>query len=179
MIATCASCESIRTPFEPRTRLQPAAQGAPAWLFCGVVDVPVETLPGGLIFAACRPTSWRTRRRTRSWMGCTVFFFKPSNNDVLAFHEEFADIAALFQQFSMPELLRHAIVTTRGAAAAVRAARRTGGPIGSRHRQVRGPRNAIGAFECGKLGSLQGRGSRSTRRPGSHTLNAKLRPSLS
>jgi len=41
-------------------------------------------------------------------------FSEPSNPDVLAFHEAFADIVALFQHFSLPEVLRHQIASTRG-----------------------------------------------------------------
>ena len=33
---------------------------------------------------------------------------------MLAFHEAFADIVALFQHFSLPEVLRHQIARTRG-----------------------------------------------------------------
>jgi hypothetical protein len=39
---------------------------------------------------------------------------EPSNPDVLAFHEAFADIVALFQHFSFPEVVRHQISKTRG-----------------------------------------------------------------
>ena len=38
----------------------------------------------------------------------------PTNPDSLAFHEAFADIVALFQHFSFPEVLRHQIAKTRG-----------------------------------------------------------------
>jgi hypothetical protein len=41
-------------------------------------------------------------------------FNEPSNPDVLAFHEAFADIVALFLHFSLPEVLHHQIATTRG-----------------------------------------------------------------
>ncbi|MFL6037997.1 MAG: hypothetical protein ACJ74B_05135 [Gaiellaceae bacterium] len=41
-------------------------------------------------------------------------FNEPSNPDVLAFHEAFADIVALFQHFSFPQALRHQIAATRG-----------------------------------------------------------------
>jgi hypothetical protein len=41
-------------------------------------------------------------------------FNEPSNPDVLAFHEAFADIVALFQHFSLPEVLRNQIAYTRG-----------------------------------------------------------------
>ncbi len=41
-------------------------------------------------------------------------FAESSNPDVLAFHEAFADIVALFQHFSLPGVLRHQIAMTRG-----------------------------------------------------------------
>lgn len=37
-----------------------------------------------------------------------------TNPDVLAFHEAFADIVALFQHFTFPEVLKHQIAKTRG-----------------------------------------------------------------
>jgi hypothetical protein len=39
---------------------------------------------------------------------------EPTNPDVLAFHEAFADAVALFQHFSLPEALRAEIARTRG-----------------------------------------------------------------
>jgi hypothetical protein len=41
-------------------------------------------------------------------------FNEPSNPDVLAFHEAFADLVALFQHFSLPDVLRHQIAASRG-----------------------------------------------------------------
>jgi hypothetical protein len=41
-------------------------------------------------------------------------FREPTNPDVLAFHEAFADIVALFQHFSLADSLRDAIVRSRG-----------------------------------------------------------------
>jgi hypothetical protein len=41
-------------------------------------------------------------------------FMEPTNPDVLAFHEAFADIVALFQHFSFPTVLAHQIAKTRG-----------------------------------------------------------------
>ena len=41
-------------------------------------------------------------------------FIEPTNPDALAFHEAFADIVALFQHFTFPDVLRHQIARTRG-----------------------------------------------------------------
>ncbi len=45
-------------------------------------------------------------------------FNEPTNKDVLALHEGFADIVALMQHFTMPDLLAHEIAKTRGDLAA-------------------------------------------------------------
>ena len=42
-------------------------------------------------------------------------FREPSNPDVLAFHEAFADIVALFQQFSHTEVVKSQLASVRGA----------------------------------------------------------------
>jgi hypothetical protein len=41
-------------------------------------------------------------------------FNQPTNADMLAFHEAFADLVALFEHFSLPDVLRHQIAATRG-----------------------------------------------------------------
>jgi hypothetical protein len=41
-------------------------------------------------------------------------FLEPTNHDVLAFHEAFADIVALFQQFTIDELLAHQVERLQG-----------------------------------------------------------------
>ena len=41
-------------------------------------------------------------------------FIEPTHPDSLAFHEAFADLVALFQHFTFPEVLRHQIAKTRG-----------------------------------------------------------------
>lgn len=41
-------------------------------------------------------------------------FNNPTNPDMLAFHEAFADIVALFQHFTYPEVLRYEIAKTKG-----------------------------------------------------------------
>jgi hypothetical protein len=42
------------------------------------------------------------------------FFLEPSNRDVLAFHEGFSDIIAIFQHFTFRGVLRDTIASTRG-----------------------------------------------------------------
>ncbi len=46
--------------------------------------------------------------------GLHSYYNVPSNPDMLAFHEAFADIVALFQHFSFPDVLKHQIAKTKG-----------------------------------------------------------------
>ena len=46
--------------------------------------------------------------------GMHYYYNEASNPDVLAFHEAFADIVALFQHFTFPDVLKHQIAQTRG-----------------------------------------------------------------
>jgi hypothetical protein len=46
--------------------------------------------------------------------GVHNYYNEPTNPDVLAFHEAFADMVALFQHFTFPEVLKHQIAKTRG-----------------------------------------------------------------
>lgn len=46
--------------------------------------------------------------------GMHRYYNEPTNADMLAFHEAFADIVALFQHFSFPEVLKHQIAKTKG-----------------------------------------------------------------
>lgn len=41
-------------------------------------------------------------------------YIEDTNPDILAFHEAFADIVALFQHFTFPDVLKHQIAKTRG-----------------------------------------------------------------
>ena len=46
--------------------------------------------------------------------GMHNYYNEPTNPDMLAFHEAFADIVALFQRFTFPEVLKHQIARTKG-----------------------------------------------------------------
>jgi len=46
--------------------------------------------------------------------GMYYYYNEPTNPDVLAFHEAFADIVALFQHFTFPDVLKHQIAQTKG-----------------------------------------------------------------
>ena len=75
---------------------------------------PGHNLPGGTVFT-CLSHDIIAHETTHALLdGLHRRFIEPSNQDVLAFHEAFADVVALFQHFSFPEVLRHQIARTRG-----------------------------------------------------------------
>ena len=109
-----------------------------------------DVLPGGLVFGALSHDVIAHETTHALLDGLHVRFQEATNRDVLAFHEAFADIVALFQHFSLPAALRDAIAKTRGdlgqdnplAQLAVQFGRATG--------KKEGLRNAIGRFVDGK-----------------------------
>ncbi|HJX98589.1 MAG TPA: hypothetical protein VJ281_06910 [Chthoniobacterales bacterium] len=71
-------------------------------------------LPGGIVFT-CLSHDIVAHETTHSLLDTMLPRYLDSTNpDVLAFHEAFADIVALFQHFSFPEVLHHQISKTRG-----------------------------------------------------------------
>ncbi len=81
---------------------------------------------------------------------------EPTNPDVVAFHEAFADIVALFQHFTFPEVLRLQIAQTSGDLAAQNLLGKLAQQFGTARRR-RGFRDAIGRMRPGN-------GSRGSRR---------------
>jgi len=70
--------------------------------------------PGTLVFS-CLSHDIIAHETTHALLdGVHPRFNEPVNPDVLAFHEAFADIVALFQHFSYPGVLRDQIARTRG-----------------------------------------------------------------
>jgi len=72
------------------------------------------SLPGGLVFTAVSHDIVAHETTHALLDGVHRRFREPTNLDVFAFHEAFADIVALFQHFTLPEALRHQIAATRG-----------------------------------------------------------------
>ncbi len=71
-------------------------------------------LPGGTVFT-CLSHDIVAHETTHALLDATLpKYLDASNRDMLAFHEAFADIVALFQHFSFPEVLHHQISQTRG-----------------------------------------------------------------
>lgn len=75
---------------------------------------PGRHYPGGTVFA-CLSHDIIAHETTHAILdGMHQRFVEASNPDVPAFHEAFADIVALFQHFTYPEVLKHQIARTRG-----------------------------------------------------------------
>jgi len=75
---------------------------------------PGENIPGQTVFC-CLSHDIVAHETTHALLdGLNRRFREPTNIDVLAFHEAFSDIVALFQHFTVPEALRHQIAKTRG-----------------------------------------------------------------
>src|SRR5262249_15432890 len=73
-----------------------------------------ENLPGGLIFS-CLSHDIVAHETTHALLdGLHPRFKEPTNVDMLAFHEAFADIVALFQHFTLPDALADQIARSRG-----------------------------------------------------------------
>jgi quinol monooxygenase YgiN len=115
-----------RDTFVPRLRIYPHAfRAANAFysperkaLVFGYFPASANTtgvqLPGGIVFT-CLSHDIIAHETTHSLLDTVLPRYLDSTNpDVLAFHEAFADIVALFQHFSFPDVLHHQISKTRG-----------------------------------------------------------------
>jgi len=70
--------------------------------------------PGGVVFT-CLSHDVVAHETTHALLdGFNQHLMEATNCDILAFHEAFADIVALFQHFTFPEVLAHQIAKTRG-----------------------------------------------------------------
>ena len=77
-------------------------------------DRTAGQFPGGMVFT-CLSHDIIAHETTHALLdGFHEYFMEATNPDVLAFHEAFADIVALFQHFTFPEVLAHQIAKTRG-----------------------------------------------------------------
>lgn len=78
-------------------------------------DDPADHMPGSMVFT-CLSHDVVAHETTHALLdGMHRRFLRATNQDVRAFHEAFADIIALFQHFTFPEILREQIAGTRGA----------------------------------------------------------------
>lgn len=75
---------------------------------------PGEHMPGGMVFTCLSHDVVAHETAHALLDGLHRRLIEPSNPDCLAFHEAFADLVALLQHFSLPDVVRHVIARTRG-----------------------------------------------------------------
>jgi len=74
-----------------------------------------RTMPGGYVFT-CLSHDIIVHEVTHALLdGLRAHFIVPTNADVIAFHEAFADLVAIFQHFSYPEVVLTAIRRCKGS----------------------------------------------------------------
>lgn len=110
-------------------------------------------LPGGTVFT-CLSHDVAAHETTHAVLdGMNRLMREPSNPDVLAFHEAFSDIVAIFHHFSIPAALRQEMGKTRGDlrrdSLLAGLAQQFGRAIGSRASL----RNALGTVVDGRQGA--------------------------
>ena len=77
-------------------------------------ELAADGMPGGITFS-CLSHDIIAHETTHAILdGMQRYFLEPGHRDVLAFHEAFADLVALFQHFTYPEILRNQIARARG-----------------------------------------------------------------
>jgi len=75
---------------------------------------PQLQLPGGTVFT-CLSHDIIAHETTYAILdGLHRRYIEPTHPDTRAFHEAFADLVALLQHFTFPEVLKHQIAKTRG-----------------------------------------------------------------
>jgi len=83
--------------------------------FPASVSRPGDALPGEPVFT-CLSQDIVAHETTHALLdGLHRRFVEPCNEDLFALHEAFADIVALFQHFSYPDVLKSQIARTRGS----------------------------------------------------------------
>lgn len=103
-------------------------------------DDPADHLPGSMVFT-CLSHDIIAHETVHALLdGMHRRFNQSTNPDMRAFHEAFADIVALFQHFTFPEILRHQIAKTRGQ---IRSQENLLGQLASQFGRTTGMRGAL------------------------------------
>lgn len=113
-----------------------------------------QNTPGTLVFT-CLSHDIVAHETTHALLdGVHPRFNEPVNLDVLAFHEAFADLVALFQHFSYPGVLRDQIARTRGDLAGENLLGQLAQQFGRASGRGRALRDALGGIDA-KTGQWQ------------------------
>ncbi|HEV2147733.1 MAG TPA: hypothetical protein VGR37_10055 [Longimicrobiaceae bacterium] len=108
--------------------------------FPASTDDPGEHIPGGMVFTCLSHDIIAHETAHALLDGLHRRLNRATNPDMLAFHEAFADIVALFQHFTFPEILRHQIAQTRGD---IRSQENLLGQLASQFGRTTGVRGAL------------------------------------
>ena len=107
-------------------------------------------LPGGTVFT-CLSFDIICHETAHALLdGLHPLYSVPTNPDVLAFHEAFADLVALLQGFSFPELVENQIEATQGRLNTASLLTQLAVQFGQSDRCHGGLRDALGRFEKGE-----------------------------
>ncbi len=131
---------------EANSFYSPAKKALLLGYFPASVTDPGDNLPGGNIFCAVSHDIIAHETTHALLDGLHRYFGEPTNPDVLAFHEAFADIVALFQHFTLPEALRDQIARTQGDLSKQNMLGELAGQFGEGIGQYGALRSAIGSF---------------------------------
>jgi len=102
---------ALRTP---NAYYSPSKKALLFGYFPAGAGVSQQQMPGGMVFT-CLSHDVVAHETTHALLdGMHRLYIEPSHPDVLAFHEAFADIVALFQHFTFQDVLRNQIAKTRG-----------------------------------------------------------------
>lgn len=83
--------------------------------FQASADDPGDHLPGGFVFTALSQDIIAHETTHALLDGLHPTYLHATNPDMQAFHEAFADVIALLQHFTFPEIVRDQVARTRGA----------------------------------------------------------------
>jgi hypothetical protein len=153
------SKKKIRYEYVPQLRIYPHAfRDANAYyspqkkalLFGYFSSRPVESniqMPNSQVFT-CLSHDIVAHETTHAILdGIYSKYINDTNPDILAFHEAFADIVALFQHFTFPEVLKHQIAKTRGDLASQNLLGQLAQEFGSAIGNYGALRDAIGSID--------------------------------
>jgi hypothetical protein len=100
---------------EPNAYYSPAKKALLFGYFNAQTTDPREELPGGMVFS-CLSHDIIAHETTHAILdGINRRLLEATNEDMLAFHEAFADVVAIFQHFTLPGLVLDQMQRTRGA----------------------------------------------------------------
>ncbi|MFL5541335.1 MAG: hypothetical protein ACJ8J0_20270 [Longimicrobiaceae bacterium] len=99
---------------EANAYYSPAKKALLFGYFQATDDDPADHVPGSLVFACLSHDIVAHETAHALLDGLHRRLNRATNPDMLAFHEAFADLVALFQHFTIPAILQHQLANARG-----------------------------------------------------------------